>query len=144
MEVPRHICDLYHSSQQHQILNPLSEAKDPAHNLMVPSRICFCCTTMETPSFSYIIFHHDLSQGIGYLLCYIVGPHQELFYITYRMFFLLTSKLIPILCKCYGINHVLSKFRFAALTSKNQIVTIQGNRIFKELIMLKKGPTDIP
>ena len=25
---PSHICDLYHSSQQSQILNPLSEAKD--------------------------------------------------------------------------------------------------------------------
>ena len=24
---PSHICDLYHSSQQHQILNPLSEAR---------------------------------------------------------------------------------------------------------------------
>ena len=23
-----HFCDLYHSSQQHQILNPLSEARD--------------------------------------------------------------------------------------------------------------------
>ena len=23
-----HVCDLYHSSRQHQILNPLSEARD--------------------------------------------------------------------------------------------------------------------
>ena len=29
-----------------QTLNPLSEAKDRTHNLMVPGRICFCCTTM--------------------------------------------------------------------------------------------------
>ena len=29
-----HICDLHHSSQQHQILNPLSEARDQAHILM--------------------------------------------------------------------------------------------------------------
>ena len=27
--------DLYHSSQQRQILNPLSEARDPTRNLMV-------------------------------------------------------------------------------------------------------------
>ena len=29
-----HICDLHHSSQQHQILNPLSEARDQTHILM--------------------------------------------------------------------------------------------------------------
>ena len=33
------ICNLHHSSQQHQILNPLSKARDQTHNLMVPSRI---------------------------------------------------------------------------------------------------------
>jgi len=33
------ICYLQHSSRQPQILNPLSEARDRTHNLMVPSRI---------------------------------------------------------------------------------------------------------
>ena len=32
-----HICDLSHSSQQHWILNPLSEARDRTCNLVVPS-----------------------------------------------------------------------------------------------------------
>ena len=45
---PSHICNLHYSSQQRQILNPLSEAKDPICNLMVPSRIHFCCTTTRT------------------------------------------------------------------------------------------------
>ena len=36
-------CDLHQSSQQHQILNPLSEARDQTCNLMVPSRIHFRC-----------------------------------------------------------------------------------------------------
>ena len=31
---PSCICDLHHSSQQHQILNPLSEARDWTHVLM--------------------------------------------------------------------------------------------------------------
>ena len=39
MQDPSHICDLHHSSQQHQILNHLSEARDQTHNLMVPSQI---------------------------------------------------------------------------------------------------------
>ena len=34
---PSHICDLYHSSQQRLILNPLSEARDRTHILMDPS-----------------------------------------------------------------------------------------------------------
>ena len=29
-----HICDLHHSSWQHRILNPLSEARDQTHILM--------------------------------------------------------------------------------------------------------------
>ena len=42
---------LYHSSRQRWILNPLREARDQTLNLMVPSRIRFCYSTMETPNF---------------------------------------------------------------------------------------------
>ena len=55
---PSHICDLLHSSRHLQILNPLIKASDQTCNLMVPSRICFCCTMTETPpclSILYII-----------------------------------------------------------------------------------------
>ena len=43
------ICDLHHSSQQRQILNALSEARDGIRNLMVPSWIRFRCATTGTP-----------------------------------------------------------------------------------------------
>jgi len=43
------VCKLHHSSWQSRILNPLSEARDRTCNLMVPSRICFCCAIMGTP-----------------------------------------------------------------------------------------------
>ena len=33
------VCKLHHSSQQHQILNPLSKARDWTRNVMVPSQI---------------------------------------------------------------------------------------------------------
>ena len=36
---PSRVCDLHDNSQQRQILNPLSEARDQTHNLMVPSWI---------------------------------------------------------------------------------------------------------
>ena len=37
---PSLICDLHHSSQQHQILNPLSVARDQTCHPVVSSRIC--------------------------------------------------------------------------------------------------------
>ena len=38
---PSLICDLHHSSQQRQILNPLSEARDQTCSLMDASQINF-------------------------------------------------------------------------------------------------------
>ena len=52
---PSCIFDLHHSSRQHQILNPLSQARDRTDNLMVPSRICFCCATTGTPILNILI-----------------------------------------------------------------------------------------
>ena len=51
---PSHLCDIDHSSRQHQIFNPLSEARNRTRNLMVPSWIHFRCTTMGTPICVYI------------------------------------------------------------------------------------------
>ena len=46
---PSHVCDLHHSSQQCQILNPLSEARDRTRSLMDTSQIRYCWVTMGTP-----------------------------------------------------------------------------------------------
>ena len=51
---PSHVYDLHHFSWQWRVLNPLSEARDRTCNLMVPSQIRFCCTTMGTPNFFLI------------------------------------------------------------------------------------------
>ena len=45
----RRVCDLHHSSQQCQILNPLSKARDRTCNLMVPRWIHFSFPTRGTP-----------------------------------------------------------------------------------------------
>ena len=47
-------------SWQCQILNPLSEARDWTHNLMVPSQTLFCCTTTGTPV--HFIFFFPLQK----------------------------------------------------------------------------------
>ena len=44
-----HVWDQHHSSWQRLILNPLSEARDRTHNLMVPSQIHFHWAMMGTP-----------------------------------------------------------------------------------------------
>ena len=49
-----HICNIYHSSRQPWIFNPLSEARDGTRNFMVPSWICFCCTTTGTPIYEIL------------------------------------------------------------------------------------------
>ena len=46
---PSRICNLHHSSWQHWILNPLSEAGDQTRILVDTSWIRFPCTTMGTP-----------------------------------------------------------------------------------------------
>ena len=46
-----YVCDLYHSSQQHWILNPLSEAREQTCNLMVPSRIRFHWAIIGPPEY---------------------------------------------------------------------------------------------
>ena len=55
-------CNPHHSSQQCQILNPLSKARDQTRNLMAPGRIPFCCATTGTPWL--LIFKHHKIQGI--------------------------------------------------------------------------------
>ena len=65
----RHIFDLYHSSRQHQILDPRSEARDQTYILMDTSWVCYhwattgtpavkfltCCTTVGTPMLSHFL-----------------------------------------------------------------------------------------
>ena len=46
---PSRICDPHHSSRQHRILNPVSDARDRTRNLIDASQIPFHCATTGTP-----------------------------------------------------------------------------------------------
>ena len=48
------IIDLYHSLQQHQILNPLSKVKDQTHILNDTIRFLTHQATVATPDFSFL------------------------------------------------------------------------------------------
>ena len=55
---PSCVCNPHHSSQQCQILNPLSEARDRTCGLMDTSQVRFQCTTMGTPAlYLFLSFH---------------------------------------------------------------------------------------
>ena len=60
---PSRICDLYYSSQQYQILNPLSETRDRTQNLMVPSQIFFCCAMTGTLAYVLILIIICIMSG---------------------------------------------------------------------------------
>ena len=67
---PSNIFNLPHSSRQHWILNPLSQARDQTCNLIVPSWIHFCCATTGTPIIIYfdIQVAPDLARGSPFRL----------------------------------------------------------------------------
>ena len=63
---PSCVFDLHHSSRQHQILNPLSEARNRTHNLMGSSQVC-------NP-----LSHNGNSWKIPILMpCYLVPDYKK-------------------------------------------------------------------
>ena len=68
-----HACDLHHSSCQRRILNPLNETRDRICNLMVPSRIHFCCAM--TGTLNWLILKKILSVLLvfsSYIFCFLL------------------------------------------------------------------------
>ena len=57
------ICNLYPSSWQRQILNPLSEARHRTRNLMVPSRSRFHCAMTGTPELPLKHFQNSVKNN---------------------------------------------------------------------------------
>ena len=68
------VCDLHHSSRQHWILNPLSEARDQTCTLMVTSRVCNRLSHKRN-SCMYILKPHMI---LLLFLFHIVSIHLDL------------------------------------------------------------------
>ena len=71
------VCNLHHSSRQHWILNQLSKARDPTHNLTVPSRIRFCCATTGTLFPSFLIIVNYKSKTCNFFKNQIIRIRQR-------------------------------------------------------------------
>ena len=67
MPNPSHIFYLHHSSQQHQILNPLSRPRDRTHLLMDTSRVHYHQATVGTP------FHQSFDRLEVFLVLFFGG-----------------------------------------------------------------------
>ena len=73
------VCDLYHSSQQCWILNPLSESRDRTCILMDTSRIRFRCAPTGTPGNGSLILIQSLTRHVIWNdLCNLSEPQSSL------------------------------------------------------------------
>ena len=95
------ICDLYHSSRQCQILNPLSEARDQTHILTDTSQVHYLWATTGT------LLPHSLE--IGFSSCFLkICKHS---YIHFRYEFFVRYKILYLLLQPWFLDspsHVLS------------------------------------
>ena len=74
---PSCVCNLYHSSRQRRILNPLSGARDGTHILMDISQICYCWATTGTLHIPFLEFLFFLNlypevELLGYMVALIL------------------------------------------------------------------------
>ena len=101
---PSHVCHLHHSLQQCQILNPLIEARDRTHNLVVISQIHFHCATVGIPPFLILLicvlslfFLVNTAKDLSILL--IFSKNQ-----------LLLSLIFSFCCCCFYFIYFCSDF----------------------------------
>ena len=80
-------CDQHHSSQQCQILKPLSEARDQTFILMGTSQICFCCTTAGTPV-------SDIFKSVSFPSVVSLRNFLILFLNSFRVWYYTCSKIL--------------------------------------------------
>ena len=83
---PSCICNLYHSSEQCQILNPLSEARDQTCILMDASQIRFSCAKMGTRIQCFLIDYFKVLSIISVYQCYPDYPMKNTFLENVKMF----------------------------------------------------------
>ena len=104
-----HIFDLHHSSQQRQILNPLTEARDRTCNLMDPSRVCFCGATTGTPrELGFLISSCMSCLYVLNINPLLVTSLASIFSHSVDSFVFLFGRRFPLLCEsfCFIKSHL--------------------------------------
>jgi len=86
---PSHICNLYHSSWQHWILNPLNKTRDQNHIFMDASQVHYHWATMGTP----------LPMLLNLKLSHLLLPFK-IFSLSVDMNFLILPKRFVPQCLC--------------------------------------------
>ena len=114
MQDPSHVCDLYHSSRQGRILNPLSEARNRTRNLVVPSRICFCSAMTGTSQLWFLVW---VPRG----LCLVSGKQQE--YLRAR-------------CPFYSVGNFPAPCQFLVCEERKIFFRNEKNKFFPPRILI--------
>ena len=97
-----------HQIQQHQILNPLSKARDRTRNLMVRSWIRFCCATMGNFYFELILisyFFVFLGKNLWHIQAPRLGVTWELQLPTY-----IIATAMPVPSHVCSLHHSSGQF----------------------------------
>ena len=107
--------DLHHSSQQSRMLNPLSEARDRTHNLMVPSQICFHCAMTGTPNICSLVIR-------------LFGGTNEIIYVKA----LYATKSLYVYIRHYVLTLMKNaEHGYFTLQKNMQVPTILDTKIYK-------------
>ena len=103
---PSCIFDLRHSSQKHQILNPLSQARDRTHILVDTSEIHFCCVTMGIPNPLYSV----LSPLCVYVSWECIAYFYKVNFKNSEFLFVFLTATFPVLRRMPGKNNLLNEW----------------------------------
>ena len=96
MPDPSRVCQLYHSSQQHWILNPLNEARDRTHILMDTSQVCFHWAMAGSPGLIFIIWLYTCKFSCLLYFFSVFFPVLSLLWLI-QFFFLFLFLFFPLL-----------------------------------------------
>ena len=103
---PRHICNLYCSSWQLWILNPLNKSRDWTLIFMCASQVCFRWVTMGTPKHLARFLGLTLLSGflltillcVFFLLHFLLTLFLAIFWTDWFFFFLFVLPHVPSTC----------------------------------------------
>ena len=108
MPDPSCLCDLYHSSWQCRILNPLSEAKDWTCVLMDTNWLCYRWAMMGTPNFCFLIYNQMKVHTLYLVMLFIKTRFSTLkviiFFPKWNRPFILESGILTAICGVSGYH----------------------------------------
>ena len=150
MPNPSRICNLHLSLQQHWILNPLSKARDQTLNLVVLSRIHFCCTMTGTPQL-FDNSHFYRCEVIFHYGFHFYFPDDKwcwtTFHVSVTYLYIFPGKMtIHVLCKFFNqgsflniLTYISSLYILDIIPYKTSFISICSYSVGSPCILTANG-----